>query len=69
MSRHAAPAQIVSDRGSQLVSAGRILAVKSSLAEKESPDQWNWIKITSKNVSTSWKFVPVGCQRFNGLLC
>ena len=67
VSRHAAPAQIVSDRGSQLVSAGRILAVKSSLAEKESPDQWNWKKITSNNATTCWKFVPVGCQHFNGL--
>ena len=67
VARHGAPAQIVSDRGSQLVSAGRILAVKESLAEKQSPDQWNWKQITSSNATTTWKFVPIGSQHFNGL--
>ena len=35
--RHATPKTIVSDRGTQLVSAGRILADKSEQSESESP--------------------------------
>ena len=65
--RHGAPAQIVSDRGSQLVSAGRLLAVRDAKADKESPDGWNWSKITSQNATSNWKFVPIGSQHFNGL--
>ena len=36
-------------------------------ADKESPDGWNWSKITSQNATSNWKFVPIGSQHFNGL--
>ena len=67
VANHGAPVSIVSDRGSQLVSAGRILAEKESLADKESPGKWNWQEITAKNSASSWEFVPIGSQHFNGL--
>jgi hypothetical protein len=49
------------------VSAGRILAEKESLAEKDSPGQWNWDRITRDNTTSTWHFVPVVSQHFNGL--
>ena len=67
VANHGAPASIVSDRGSQLVSAGRVLAEKESLSESESPGKWNWQKITSSNSASTWQFVPIGSQHFNGL--
>ena len=67
IARHAAPKSIVSDRGSQLVSAGRVLTRKSSEEDKFSPDKWNWSRITRENSVSNWKFVPIGSQHFNGL--
>ena len=55
------PTKIVSDRGSQLVSAGIILAAK------ESPENWDWARVTKENATCSWEFVPVGSQHRNGL--
>ena len=65
--RHGAPSSIVSDRGSQLVSAGRVLAVKADQSEKESPVQWDWSRITRDNSASNWTFVPIGSPHFNGL--
>ena len=67
IARHAAPASVVSDRGSQLVSAGMVLAQKASSADKESPLKWNWTKITRENSASNWIFVPIGSPHFNGL--
>ena len=67
VARHSAPATIVSDRGTQLVSAGRILAVKAAEAEKESPSKWDWSRITRENCASNWQFVPIGSPHFNGL--
>ena len=67
VANHGAPASIVSDRGSQLVSAGKVLAENTSKAEQESPGRWSWKEITAKNSASSWQFVPVGSQHFNGL--
>ena len=61
VARHGAPSKVVSDRGSQLVSAGRVLAAK------ESPESWDWSRITSENRTSSWEFVPIGSQHRNGL--
>ena len=61
VARKGAPSKIVSDRGSQLVSAGRVLEAK------ESPESWDWARITSENKTTSWEFVPIGSQHRNGL--
>ena len=63
---HGAPISLVSDRGTQLVSAGRALAEKESEAQ-DSPDKWDWKKITSSNSASSWQFVPIGSQHYNGL--
>ena len=67
VARHAAPASIVSDRGSQLVSAGRVLAERTAAADKESPGQWDWTRITRENKVSNWTFVPIGSPHFNGL--
>ena len=67
VARHAAPATIVSDRGTQLVSAGRILAEKADDADKQTPGKWNWAKITKENSASNWQFVPIGSPHFNGL--
>ena len=61
VARYGAPSTIVSDKGTQLVSAGRILA------EKEAPGSWDWAKITSENAASSWLFVPIGSPHLNGL--
>ena len=56
------PDSIVSDRGSQLVAAGIVLA------NKDSPSNLlDWKKVTSVNCATDWKFVPIGGQHRNGL--
>ena len=71
--RHAAPATIVSDRGTQLVSAGRILAEKAdqsdkaAQSEKETPLKWDWSRIKSENSASNWTFVPIGSPHYNGL--
>ena len=59
--RRGAPATIVSDRGTQLVSAGRLLA------EKDTPKEWDWSKITQDNIASNWRFVPIGSPHYNGL--
>ena len=66
IARHGAPESIVSDRGTQLVSAGRILANKED-DDLQSPAKWDWQKITQHNQACCWKFVPVGTPHFNGL--
>ena len=48
VARYGAPSTIVSDRRTQLVLAGRILAVKNE-GEKEAPSKWDWSKITRDN--------------------
>lgn len=55
------PKKIVSDRGSQLVRAGIVLA------EKEKPGNWKWEEVVRKNSTTTWEFVPIGSQHRNGL--
>ena len=67
VARHSAPATIVSDRGTQLVSAGKILAQKAAEGDKESPNQWDWKRITRENSASTWQFVPIGSPHFNGL--
>ena len=60
--RKGRPDSIVSDRGSQLVAAGIVLA------NKDSPSiQLDWKKVVSVNCATDWKFVPIGGQHRNGL--
>ena len=61
VARKGAPKMIISDRGSQLVSAGVVLA------NKESPAKWDWDRVVRENSATTWEFVPVGCQHRNGL--
>ena len=67
VARHAAPATVVSDRGTQLVSAGRILAEKAAIADNQTPDKWDWSRITRENAASTWHFVPIGSPHFNGL--
>lgn len=55
------PRTIVSDRGTQLVRAGIVLA------EKEKPGNWKWSDVVRQNSATNWEFVPVGSQHRNGL--
>ena len=64
--KHGAPQSIVSDRGSQLVSAGRILAQKADKAV-ETPEKWDWDQIVRKNQASNWHFVPIGSPHFNGI--
>ena len=60
--RHGRPDSVVSDRGSQLVAAGIVIA------NKELPvNKLDWKKVVSVNCATDWKFVPVGGQHQNGL--
>ena len=66
VARRGAPVSIVSDRGSQLVSASRVLAEKTD-SDKVLPSKWNWAQITKENNASSWYFVPVGSPHFNGL--
>ena len=61
IARKGRPKKIVSDRGSQLVRAGMVLA------EKEKPANWKWEDVVRKNSTTNWEFVPVGSQHRNGL--
>ena len=59
--RYGNPATLVSDRGSQLVRAGMVLA------EDSDPVNWNWKKIVSANKTTNWELCAIGCQWRNGL--
>ena len=59
--RNNCPRSIVSDRGSQLVRAGMVLA------DKEKPSSWRWEEVIRKNSVTNWEFVAVGSQHRNGL--
>ena len=62
IARNGSPLTIVSDRGSQMVSAGIVLA------EKDKPDvAIDWSKVTTSNSVTNWEFVPVGGQHRNGI--
>ena len=61
VARHGLPKSIVSDRGSNLVKSGIIVA------EKNSPSGWNWDDVVKKNYASTWEFVPVGAQHRNGL--
>ena len=65
VARHAAPATIVSDRGTQLVSSGRVLADKDSKGDNSTPISWDWNKITRDNAASNWTFVPIGSPHFN----
>ena len=55
------PKHIVSDRGTQLVRAGMVLAAK------ERPGNWDWSEVVKRNSTTNWEFVPIGSQHRNGL--
>ena len=60
--RKGRPDSVVSDRGSQLVAAGIVIANKDLPVNK-----LDWQKVTSVNAATDWQFVPVGGQHRNGL--
>ena len=61
IARKGNPSSMVSDRGTQLVSAGVILA------GKDSPGSWDWSRVTRENATCKWTFVPIGSQHRNGL--
>ena len=61
VARKGRPRSIVSDRGTQLVKSGIILA------EKDSPQGWDWAKVVERNQASDWHFVPVGAAHRNGL--
>ena len=60
--RKGRPESIVSDRGTQLVSAGIVIANKDLPA-----NNLDWKKVTSVNSTTDWQFVPIGGQHRNGM--
>ena len=60
--RKGRPDSVVSDRGSQLVAAGIVIANNDLPSNK-----LDWKKVTSVNAATDWKFVPIGGQHRNGL--
>ena len=53
--------KITTDRGTQLVKSGIVLA------EKDSPRKWDWKEVVRKNKTVQWEFVPVGAAHRNGL--
>ena len=60
--RKGRPSSVVSDRGSQLVAAGIVVA------ERDLPNnRLDWKEVTSKNCATDWTFVPIGGQHRNGI--
>ena len=61
VARKGRPKTIVSDRGTQLVKSGIILA------EKNSPKGWDWSTVVRQNSASSWQFVPIGASHRNGL--
>ena len=61
--RKGRPSSIVSDRGSQLVAAGIVVA------NNELPiNKLDWKQVVSQNSATDWTFVPVGGQHRNGII-
>ena len=60
--RKGRPDTIVSDRGTQLVSAGIVIGNKDLPS-----NNLDWQKVTSVNSATDWQFVPIGGQHRNGL--
>ena len=67
IARHGSPRSVVSDRGTQLVSAGRVLTRKAATEDSDTPAKWDWARITRENSASNWTFVPIGSQHFNGL--
>ena len=61
VARKGVPRTIVSDRGTQLVKSGIVLA------EKETPARWNWDEVVRTNSASTWEFVPIGAAHRNGL--
>ena len=61
VARKGAPAEIVSDQGSQLLAAGAVMA------RKESPENWDWDMVKKENCTSAWVYVPIGSQHHNGL--
>ena len=61
VSRKGRPQSIVSDRGTQLVKSGIVLA------EKNTPKGWDWKKVCRENCASDWTFVPIGGAHRNGL--
>ena len=60
--RKGRPESIVSDRGTQLVSAGIVISNKDLPATN-----LDWKQVTSVNNATNWHFVPIGGQHQNGM--
>ena len=61
VARKGLPKSIVSDRGTNLVKSGIIMA------EKNTPSGWNLEEVVRRNAASNWEFVPVGAQHRNGL--
>ena len=61
VARKGRPRSMVSDRGTQLVKSGLVLA------EKNSPKEWDWAAVVRANCASDWHFVPVGAAHRNGL--
>ena len=61
VARKGRPRSIVSDRGTQLVKSGIILA------EKNTPKGWDWSSVVKANCASEWQFVPIGAAHRNGL--
>ena len=53
---------ITTDRGTQLVKSGIVLAEQES-----SPKKWDWKEVVRRNSTTKWEFVPIGSAHRNGL--
>ena len=62
VSRFGTPLSIVSDKGSQLVAAGKVISNLDLPCNK-----YNWEKIVSATNSSEWIFVPAKAQHRNGL--
>ena len=54
--------KITTDRGTQLVKSGIVLAGQDS-----SPRKWDWKEVVRRNSTTKWEFVPIGSAHRNGL--
>ena len=61
VARKGRPRTIVSDRGTQLVKSGIVLA------EKNTPKGWDWVQVVRRNSASNWEFVPIGAAHRNGL--
>ena len=53
---------ITTDRGTQLVKSGIVLAEQDC-----SPRKWDWKEVVRRNSTTKWEFVPIGTAHRNGL--